>query len=132
MANARWREVRMARAFALLNMALHDAGVGCWETKYFYFNPRPSQLDPSIKVKTGLPNFPSYTSGHSTFSGAAAAVLSFLFPANSQQFNDFAREASLSRLYGALHYRVDCEMGLAHGTKIGSYTIGFAIADGAN
>jgi hypothetical protein len=131
-ANARWSEVRMARAFALLNMALHDAGVGCWETKYFYFNPRPSQLDPSIKVKTGLPNFPSYTSGHSTFSGAAAAVLSFLFPANSQQFNDFAREASLSRLYGALHYRVDCEMGLAHGTKIGSYTIGFAIADGAN
>lgn len=131
-ANARWSEVRMARAFALLNMALHDAGVGCWETKYFYFNPRPSQLDPSIKVKTGLPNFPSYTSGHSTFSGAAAAVLSFLFPANSLQFNDFAKEASLSRLYGALHYRVDCEIGLVHGTKIGSYTIGFALADGAN
>jgi hypothetical protein len=65
-ANARWSEVRMARAFALLNMAMHDAGVGCWETKYFYFNPRPSQLDRSIKVKTGLPNFPSFTSGHST------------------------------------------------------------------
>ncbi|MFM8914396.1 MAG: phosphatase PAP2 family protein [Flammeovirgaceae bacterium] len=131
-ANARWSEVRMARAFALLNMAMHDAGVGCWETKYFYFNPRPSQMDPSIKVKTGLPNFPSYTSGHSTFSAAAASVLSYLFPANSQQFNEFAKEASLSRLYGALHYRIDCEMGLAHGTRIGSYTIGFAQADGAN
>lgn len=131
-ANARWSEVRMARAFALLNMAMHDAGVGCWETKYFYFNPRPSQLDRSIKVKTGLPNFPSFTSGHSTFSAAAASVLSYLFPGNSQRFNDFAKEASLSRLYGALHYRSDCEMGLAHGGRIGLYTITFAQADGAN
>jgi hypothetical protein len=130
--NARWSEVRMARAFALLNMALHDAAVGCWDTKYFYFNPRPSQLDPSIKVKTGLPNFPSYTSGHSTFSAAAAAVLTYLFPSNTQEFNDQAKEASLSRLYGAIHYRADIEMGFAHGTKIGSYTVGFALSDGAN
>ncbi|MFM8832372.1 MAG: phosphatase PAP2 family protein [Cytophagales bacterium] len=130
--NAKWSEVRMSRAFALLNMALHDAAVGCWETKYFYFNPRPSQLDPSIKVKTGLPNFPAYTSGHSTFSAAAAAVLSYLFPANTQEFNDLAKEASLSRLYGAIHYRADIEMGFAHGTKIGSYTVAFALGDGAN
>ena len=74
-------EVRAARAFALLNMAMHDAAVGCWETKYFYFNPRPSQLDPDLKTTIGLPNFPSYTSGHSTFSAAAAEVLSYLFPA---------------------------------------------------
>ena len=73
-------EVRAARAFALLNMALHDAAVGCWDTKYFYFNPRPSHLDPDLKSVIGLPNFPSYTSGHSTFSGAAAEVLSYLFP----------------------------------------------------
>jgi len=130
--NAKWSEVRMARAFALLNMALHDAAVGCWETKYFYFNPRPSQLDPSIKVKTGLPNFPAYTSGHSTFSAAAAAVLSYLFPGSAQEFNDQAKEASLSRLYGAIHYRADIEMGLTHGTKIGSYTVNFAQSDGAN
>jgi membrane-associated phospholipid phosphatase len=124
--NAQWSEVRMARAFALLNMALHDAAVGCWETKYFYFNPRPSQLDPSIKVKTGLPNFPAYTSGHSTFSASAAAVLSYLFPNNAQFFNDQAKEASLSRLYGAIHYRADIEVGLAHGNRIGSYTVNFA------
>ena len=124
--NARWSEVRMARAFALLNMALHDAAVGCWETKYFYFNPRPSQLDPSIKVKTGLPNFPAYTSGHSTFSASAAAVLSYLFPNDAQFFNDQAKEASLSRLYGAIHYRADIEVGLAHGSRIGNYTVSFA------
>ncbi len=69
---AGFSEVRAARAFALLNMALHDAAVGCWDTKYFYFNPRPSHLDPDLKSVIGLPNFPSYTSGRSTFSGAAA------------------------------------------------------------
>ena len=74
--DARFSEVRAARVFALLNMAMHDAAVGCWDAKYAYFNPRPSQLDPSIKTKIGLPNFPSYTSGHSSFSAAAAVVLS--------------------------------------------------------
>ena len=64
-------------------MALHDAAVGCWDAKFTYFNPRPSQLDPSIKTVIGLPNFPSYTSGHSTFSAAAAAVLSYLFPSGA-------------------------------------------------
>lgn len=129
---ANFSEVRTARAFALLNMAMHDAAVGCWETKFFYFNPRPSQLDPSIRTKTGLPNFPAYPSGHSTFSAAAAGVLSYLFPQASQYFNDQAKEASLSRLYGAIHYRADIEAGFSHGTKIGSYTITFASGDGAN
>jgi hypothetical protein len=67
-------EVRAARVFALLNMSMHDAAVGCWDTKYFYYNPRPSHMDPELKSVIGLPNFPAYTSGHSTFSGAAAEV----------------------------------------------------------
>jgi membrane-associated phospholipid phosphatase len=73
-------EVRAARAFALLNMAMHDAAVACWRVKYKHFNPRPSQLDPSIRTSIGLPNFPAYPSGHSTFSAAAAGVLGYLFP----------------------------------------------------
>ena len=128
---ASFSEVRAARAFALLNMAIHDAGVACWETKYFYFNPRPSQLDNSIRTGTGIPNFPAYTSGHSTFSASAATVLSYLFPSGAGEFNEAATEASLSRLYGAIHYRSDCEKGLAHGKKIGGYTITFAANDGA-
>ena len=126
-----YSEVRAARAFALLNMAIHDAGVGCWETKYFYFNPRPSQLDATIRTGTGIPNFPAYTSGHSTFSASAATILSYLFPSGSQYFNEEASEASLSRLYGAIHYRSDCDKGLVHGTKIGGYTVSFATKDGA-
>ena len=126
-----YSEVRAARAFALINMAIHDAGVGCWETKYFYFNPRPSQLDVSIRTGTGIPNFPAYTSGHSTFSGSAATVLSYLFPSDAQYFSEQASEASLSRLLGAIHYRSDCEKGLIHGNKIGGYTVSFATNDGA-
>lgn len=129
---ANYSEVRTARAFALLNMALHDAAVGCWETKFFYFNPRPSQTDPSIKSCTGLPNFPSFTSGHSTFSGAAATVLSYLFPNESEYFMTQAKEASDSRLFGGIHYRSDIEMGLNHGKVIGGHTVNFGLTDGGN
>ena len=91
------RGARGASLCALLNMAMHDAAVGCWDAKYAYFNPRPTQLDPGIKTAIGLPNFPSYTSGHSTFSAAAAVVLSHLFPARASEFDAMKEESSLSR-----------------------------------
>src|SRR4030095_15081923 len=96
-------EVRWARNMALLNMALMDAAIVCWDTKYFYFNPRPSQLSPNIKTLTGLPNFPSYISGHSTFSGAAATVLSYIIPGNASKYDAMAKEASLSRMMAGIH-----------------------------
>jgi hypothetical protein len=130
--DAHWSEVRSARAFALLNMAMHDAAVGCWDAKFSYFNPRPSQLDPSIKTVIGLPNFPSYTSGHSTFSAAAAVVLSYLFPSGAASFDAMRDEAAISRLYGGIHYRSDIEVGKTHGARIGEYTLKFARQDGAD
>jgi membrane-associated phospholipid phosphatase len=130
--DARWSEVRTARAFALVNMTLQDAAVACWETKYFYFNPRPTNLDPTSKTHIGLPNFPAYTSGHSTFSGAAAEVLAYLFPARRAEFESAAEEASMSRLYGGIHYRSDIQVGKEHGQRIGGYTVRFARADGAD
>ena len=129
---AEFSEVRAARAFALLNASLHDAAVGCWDVKYAYFNPRPSQMDPELKTVIGLPNFPSYTSGHSTFSGAAAEVLSYLFPAGRVDFEAQRDEASISRLYGGIHFRSDLEVGKAHGVRIGGYTVSFARTDGAD
>ena len=130
--DAKMSEVRAARVFALLDMALHDAAIGCWEAKYFYFNPRPSQLDPTIKTWTGLPNFPAYVSGHSDFSAAGADVLSYLFPAGADYFNAQMQEAAMSRLYAGIHYRSDIVVGMAHGQRIGEYTVRFARADGAN
>jgi uncharacterized protein (TIGR03437 family) len=131
-AKAQFSEVRAARALALLNMAMHDAAVGCWDAKFTYFNPRASQLDPSIRTVVALPNFPSFTSGHSTFSAAAAAVLSYLFPDGAAYFDAQKEEAALSRLYGGIHYRSDIEVGKDHGKRIAGYTLRFAQSDGAD
>jgi membrane-associated phospholipid phosphatase len=116
----------------LLNTALMDAAVCCWDTKYAYYLPRPSQVDPEIKTLTGLPNFPAYTSGHSTFSGAAATVLGYVFPEEKAKLDAMASEASISRLYGAIHYRFDCEVGLKCGQDIGSYAVRRGRMDGAD
>jgi hypothetical protein len=126
-----YSEVRWARNLALLNMAMMDGAIVCWDTKNFYFNPRPSQLNPAIKTVTGLPNFPAYISGHSTFSGAAATVLSYLVPERSALYQAMAQEASLSRIYGGIHFRSDCEEGLKVGKKIGDYAVQRGKTDGA-
>ena len=130
--DANFSEVRAARAFALLNMVMHNASVACWDTKYFYFNARPSQLVRAIKTATGVPNFPAYVSGHSTFSASAAGLLSYLFPAHANDFQAMATEASLSRLYGGIHYRKDCEEGVKLGYRVSDHLINtFASVDGA-
>jgi hypothetical protein len=126
-----YSEVRWARNLALLNIAMMDAAISCWDAKYTYFNPRPSQVDPSIKTLTGTPNFPSYVSGHSTFSGAASVVLSHLVPAKAQSFVAMATEASNSRMFGCIHYRSDCEKGLELGEKVGGFAVARALTDGA-
>ena len=129
-AEEKLNELRTARVFSLLNMAMADAAICCWDTKSYYYTARPTQIDESIKT-IGLPNFPSYTSGHSTFSGAAATVLGFLFPADQPKFTAMAQEASASRIYGGIHFRSDCEVGLRCGNAIGSFSVKFGQRDGA-
>lgn len=108
-----------ARTLALLNMALMDAGISCWDAKFVYWLIRPSQADPAITTVPPLPNFPSYTSGHAVFSGAASVVLGHLFPAERDSLRADAEEAALSRVYGGIHYRFDSDRGLAQGRAIG-------------
>jgi membrane-associated phospholipid phosphatase len=108
-----------------------DAAIVCWATKYKYFNPRPTQMNPLIKTTTGLPNFPSYISGHSTFSGAAAAILGHIIPARATAYDAMAQEASMSRMYGGIHYKSDCTTGLAVGKNVGNYAVTRAMGDGA-
>jgi hypothetical protein len=124
-------EIRWARNMALLNIAMMDAAISCWDAKYAYFNPRPCQIDSSIKTTTGVPNFPSYVSGHSTFSAAACTVLSHIIPAKKGEYEAMATEASNSRMYAAIHYRSDCLEGLALGTKVAGFAIARATTDGA-
>jgi PAP2 superfamily len=127
----RFNELRTARTMALVNTAIQDAGISCWDTKYYYLTPRPTTVDRSITTSTGIPNFPGYTSGHSTFSGAAATVLAAIFPNEATSLNAKAKEASESRIYGCIHFRHDCEIGLKVGNSIGNYAIQRGKKDGS-
>ncbi len=125
----KFSEVATARAMALTSTAVMDAGIACWETKFYYYTPRPQQF--GLKTSIGLPNFPSYTSGHSTFSAAAATVLGAIFPAKAAEMTAKAKQASDSRVFGLIHFRVDCELGLTHGAKIGEFAVARGKADGS-
>jgi hypothetical protein len=126
-----YSEVRWARNMALLNMTLMDAGIVCWNTKYYYFNPRPTQMIPEVKTLTGIPNFPSYISGHSTFSESAATILGHIIPANTTKYEAMSYEAAMSRFISGIHTRLDCDKGLEVGRNVGNYAVRRAMSDGA-
>lgn len=128
----RLNPLRTARTFAYMNIAIQDAGIACWDTKYYYHYPRPIQTIPGFKTILGTPNFPAYTSGHSTFSAAAGEVLGYIFPQESEYCRNWAEEAAMSRVYGGIHYRFDAEEGINQGRDVASYTISRARADGAD
>jgi membrane-associated phospholipid phosphatase len=114
-----------------MNMAIMDAGISCWDAKYYYHYPRPIQAIPGFKAILGTPNFPGYTSGHSTFSAAAATVLSHFFPEDQAKFDAWAQEAADSRVYAGIHFRFDSEAGNAQGRACGQFTVKVATQDGA-
>lgn len=133
---------RLAYCYAKLGIALNDAFVCCWATKYETNCMRPvtyiqENIDKLFKPTFLTPPFPEYTSGHSTQWGAASEVLGSLFgygyyftdepdylkgkmlPRSYQSFEQVALEASASRMYAGIHYRQACEAGYRTGKQIG-------------
>ena len=140
-----------ARVFAQLNVALADAGIAAWDAKYTYNTWRPitairqadkdgnplTSADPNWLPLINTPPFPEYVSGHSTFSGAASAVLTNAFgtnfsfnsgstglPDTTRSFASFeaaALEAGQSRVYGGIHFQFSNRDGLTLGDQIGNY-----------
>ena len=104
-------------------MALMDAGIACWDTKFHYGLLRPWQADPTVRTPVGRPNFPSYTSAHACFSGAGASLLAALFPDQRRQLDVRAEEAAVSRIYGGIHYRFDADAGQAQGRAIAALVL---------
>jgi membrane-associated phospholipid phosphatase len=148
--------VDSARTFALLNLALGDAAIVAWDNKLFYHFWRPvtaitaidqgnpnTVQDPGWEPLLATPPFPAYTSGHSTFSAAAAAILAELFgdittfesktvstdwigPEESKtrtftSFTEAMEQAGISRIYGGIHWDFDNFYGLATGEALGEY-----------
>ncbi len=131
-------EPQAERAMALANVAMADAGVAAWDAKYAYWDPRPvngirdAGIDRNWEPFLGqTPFFPSYVSGHATYSGAIAEVLSWIFPDNAADFNAKAQEASDARLWGGIHWRLDSDVGLDVGRKVGQLVVERAKTDGA-
>jgi PAP2 superfamily len=119
-----------ARVLALTSVAMADAFICCWDAKYAYWTARPITADPGLNVLIPTPPFPSYTSGHSTISAAAATVLGHLFPADEAALQARAEGAKNSRLWAGIHFPLDNEMGALGGGMIGRLVIGWAAATG--
>jgi hypothetical protein len=121
----RMSESDAARVLAVLNLAAADAVIACFDAKYHYWTIRPSQADTTIVLAddVGLPNFPSYPSGHACSAGAFDAVLGHFFPAERAEFTKIAEEQAMSRLYGGIHYRFDNDGGLALGRVVARYDV---------
>ncbi len=109
-----------SRVQSVLAQTLADAFMECWKVKYTYWTARPNMMDPSIVVSMPNPPFPSYVSGHSTISAAAATVLGALTPTHREAFLKDAQQARDSRLYAGIHYPVDNEQGFDLGVRVGN------------
>ncbi|NBW49116.1 MAG: phosphatase PAP2 family protein [Betaproteobacteria bacterium] len=136
-----------AEVFARLNMAMSDAFVAAWNTKYKLNVLRPvtyvqlvidSNWTPSL-IPT--PPFPDYPSGHSVQSSAASAVLGKEFGANTsfidnthndrgwgprtfKSFKEAADEAAASRVYAGIHYRFASDGGKPQGQCVADKVLG--------
>ncbi len=118
-------EEKATHVLALMQSSILDAAIGCWEAKFYYWYIRPSQADPDITLPIGLPNHPSYPSGHSCLSGAATTVLAHFFPRERKDLRGKMEEAGLSRMYGGLHYDFDIDAGQELGKSVARYAIRF-------
>lgn len=115
-----------ARVLALTSLAIADAFLCCWDAKFAYWTLRPITADPTLAVLIPTPPFPSYPSGHSTISSAAATVLGHAFPADAAWLADMAIEAKNSRLWAGIHYAIDNDVGAVGGGLVGRMVISWA------
>ena len=142
-----------ARLFAALNVAMADAAIMAWDCKFATNYWRPvtairaaddgnagTVQDANWTPLIVTPPFPTYVSGHSSFSGAAAAVLrdffgrdniTFTLPSENPNvpdrtftsFSQAAQESGASRIYGGIHWQFDNQDGLAAGGQVGQFVM---------
>ena len=120
------------RIYTYLTMAMYDATIAAWESKYFYNRPRPSETDPTLAAALPTPRSPSYPSEHAATAGAAATVLSYFFPDEAASFQAMAEEAAQSRVLAGVQFPSDSAAGLELGRKVAEQVIAVAKADGSD
>lgn len=120
------------RAYQYVSMAMYDATIAAWESKYFYNRTRPSLVDSGVATAVAVPRSPSYPSDYAAAAGAAAAVLGYLLPGEANSFNQLAEEAGRSRLLAGVEYPSDYLAGLELGRRVAAQVIAKARADGSD
>ena len=119
------------RVYTYVALAIYDAMVATWESKYAYNRPRPSDLDHTLPTALPVPNSPSYPSEHAAAAQAAASVLAYFLPAEAQSFQTMAEQAGWSRVLAGLQYPSDYYAGLALGQRVAEQVIAKARVDGS-
>ena len=137
-----------ARVLAEVDIALADSAIAGWDTKFTYDTERPitairtgdtgGTADAAWTPLIKTPPHPSYVSGHSTFSAAAAAVLDSIFgtvafsigsPSLANVTRSFASfdaaeaEAAVSRVYAGVHFTWDVTDGNILGAEVGQTVV---------
>jgi hypothetical protein len=116
-------ERRAARTLALMNMAMMDTHIACWDRKYTSWRLRPWQADPRITTPRGRPHHPSNPSGHACAGGAGSAVLGGLFPGDKRELAAMGDEEGLSTELSGVHFNYDVVDGLRIGRAIGALAL---------
>ena len=119
------------RVYTYVALAMYDATIATWKSKYYYNRPRPSELDHNCPTALLVPNSPSYPSEHAAAAQAAATVLAYFLPAEAQSFQTMAEQAGWSRVLAGLQYPSDYDAGLALGRRVAEQVIAKAKTDGS-
>lgn len=120
-----------SRHRSLVAIAIYDAIIVAWDSKYAHMRPRPSEVDRTLETVVANPRSPSYPSEHAAAAGAASAVLAYLFPDHADAFAAKAKEAAQSRLLAGVEFPSDSEAGLTLGRRVAELVIERAKHDGS-
>ncbi|WP_080238718.1 phosphatase PAP2 family protein [Spirosoma rigui] len=120
------------RGKALMNVAIYDATVAAWHTKTTYKRLRPSIHNKTLTAYLANPDSPSYPCEHAVAAGAAATVLSYLFPAKADSIRQVAEAACQSRVLAGMVYPSDSKAGFELGQRVGRVIVERARTDGAD
>jgi hypothetical protein len=98
-----------ARVHAVVSGATYTSLTATYQAKYEYLRPRPTDLDPSIKLPEGMmvPPHPAYPSGHTATAWTAAYMLSYFFPNEKAHLEETAEKVAISREQMGIHFKSD-------------------------
>jgi membrane-associated phospholipid phosphatase len=120
-----------SRRLALLHIALADATIAAWDSKFAYKRSRPTSLDGTLPTVVPVPESPSYPDDHAVAGAVAVAILSEFFPQRASDFSKLAEEASRMRLLAGIAYPSDVEAGSELGRRVAQSVLEKGRLDGA-